>query len=120
MKYTLTEWLAEGERRFGANKKDWAFICPACGRISTQREFAALGVTANGVTRTCIGRHNGKGVAGLSLKKGDAPPADGCDWTAGGLLGTLNGGDVVDFGGGNKIAVFSFAEADANEAQGNG
>ena len=108
MRYTKKEWLAEGKRRFG-DIINWRFVCPACGRINSASEFKEAGAQPSAMYLNCIGRHNGKGVSGIKHKKGDIAPEFGCDWTAAGLFGTLNGGDIVVDDDGNEIMVFSFA-----------
>ena len=110
MKYTLSEWKAEGKRRFGGNFEDWKFVCPACGRVNTGREFKDFGAQPKDMYQTCIGRYNGKGISGLKHDKNDPAPEFGCDWAAFGLFGTLNSGDVVVADDGKETAVFSFAE----------
>ena len=32
---TQDEWLAEGTKRFGEDKRNWEFVCPACGRVQS-------------------------------------------------------------------------------------
>lgn len=110
MRYSYQEWLDEGRRRFGNNFEDWKFVCPACGRINTSREFKEAGATPDDMYLTCIGRHNGKGVKGIALKKGAPIPDHGCDWAAFGLLGTLSKGNMVLMENAKVIAVFPFAE----------
>jgi len=109
-KYTIEEWRAEGKRLFGDDYRDWRYVCPACGRINTGREFEVAGAAPNDSYSTCIGRHNGKGVKGIALKKGAPPPETGCDWAAFGLFGTLGAGCVVVNDEGIETEVFSFAE----------
>lgn len=104
MKYTLKEWQDEGKRRFGNNVENWAFKCPACGKVSTGQEFKDAGATPNDMYQTCIGRHTGKGTPTKDSK-------EGCNWAAFGLFGTLNGGDTVVAEDGKEIQVFSMAEA---------
>lgn len=103
MEYTHKEWLAELEKRFGRNPMRWAFTCPACGKTSTLQEFKDAGATPDDAYQTCIGRHTGKG----------SPTKDsrgGCNWAAYGLLGTLDGGDVIVTDAGKRVSVFSMAE----------
>lgn len=113
MKYTLKEWRAEAENRFGSNTEAWRFVCPACGRINTGREFRELDAEPNDMYQTCIGRHNGKGAEGAKHKPGTPPPEFGCNWAAFGLLGTLGKGDVVVTDEGKEVEVFSLAEKEA-------
>lgn len=84
-------------------------MCPTCGKISTGRDFEAAGATPNDIYNTCIGRHNGKGISGISFK-GDTSPEFGCDWATFGLFKTLGKGDVVVGENGYKIHVFAFAK----------
>jgi hypothetical protein len=106
-KYTLKEWQDEGERLFGNSPENWRFVCPACGRESTGREFKEAGADAEVMYKTCIGRHNGKG--GKPLKSKTTP--DVCDWAAFGLLGTLCKGNIVILDSGKEVEVFAFGGA---------
>ena len=110
IEHTLEEWRAEAIRRFGDNIGDWKFVCPACGRINTGREFIELGVEPNYMYSTCIGRHNGEGISGYEIKKSEPAPKFGCDWAAFGLFKTLGKGHVVVNGDGGKVDVFAFAD----------
>ncbi|MDR1629883.1 MAG: hypothetical protein LBS36_06695 [Oscillospiraceae bacterium] len=110
MQYMKEEWLAELKCRFGDDITKWAFVCPACGRITTLQEIKDVGGEPNDGYTKCIGRLNGKGVSGASLKKG-RHPKDGCDWAAFGLFGTLGKGDVVVGDNGKMIDVFRMADA---------
>lgn len=118
MKYTMEEWVAEGKRRFGENIKDWKFVCPACGRINTGREFCELGAKTNDIYQTCIGRHNGKGISGAGHKSGERAPEHGCDWSAFGLFGTLGKGDIVTEIDGSMLNIFAFAESAGSSDKG--
>jgi len=106
MKYTKKEWLAELENRFGKDQKNWAFVCPACGKISTVKEFNDVGANVNNAFQECIGRYTGK-EAPTKENKG------GCNWAAYGLFGTLTGGDIVtaEDGNGKGFSVFYMATA---------
>lgn len=56
---TLDEWNAEGERRFGADRMAWRFVCPGCGHVQAVEEFKALkdaGAEPNDAYLQCIGR----------------------------------------------------------------
>jgi hypothetical protein len=105
--YTHQQWLDELKSRFGENIIDWAFKCPACGKVSTGKEFKDAGAAPDDMYQTCIGRFNGKGKPYLD---GKGPYKDGCDWAAYGLFGTLNKGDIVIAKNGNRIEVFPMAE----------
>ena len=106
--YSKEEWLNELRKRFGENQLNWAFVCPACGKITKMSEFKEAGAKPNDAYSTCIGRHNGKGVSGMSIKKGEHP-SGGCDWAAFGLFGTLGKGDIVISEDGTKTEVFAIA-----------
>ena len=103
MNYTLTEWLAEQTRRFGDDRLDVAFICPACGKRSTVREFKEAGASPDDSYCNCIGRFTGKG----SPEESDGT---GCNWAAYGLFGTLGKGDTVTTEDGKTVGVFRLAE----------
>ena len=99
MEYTLEEWKAELTKRFGENPLDYKFVCPACGKISSGKEFKDAGATPNDMYCKCIGRFTGKGTPTKNSK-------DGCNWAAFGLFGTLDKGDVVITPEGKRVAVF--------------
>lgn len=103
-KYTHKEWLAELEKRFGDNSLNWAFVCPACGKVSTLQEFKDAGAEPSDSYQTCIGRHTGKGAP-------TKDSIDGCNWCAFGLFGTAGRGDVVIADDGSEIDVFKMALA---------
>lgn len=85
-KYTKTEWLAEGKRRFGTNFEDYKFVCPRCGRVNTGKEFREAGAEPNAMYCECIGRYD---------------ESKGCDWAAYGLFDIctveVDGQPVFDF-----------------------
>ena len=74
---TWPEFLAEGKKRFGENRNDWRFVCPACGHVQSVADF--------------LKRHP-------DAKPKDAVPwiffdcegrvdrSVGCNWTLGGLI----------------------------------
>ena len=101
--YTHQQWMDELKSRFGENIMDWAFKCPACGKVSTGKEFKDAGAAPDDMYQTCIGRHTGKGSPAKDSK-------DGCNWAAYGLFGTLNKGNIVITENGNRIEVFPMAE----------
>jgi hypothetical protein len=107
-KYTQKEWLNELRNRFGKDTKNWAFVCPACGKVSTVQEFLDAGADVNDSYQSCIGRFTGKG----SPKEGQ----DGCNWAAYGLFGTCGKGDTVISEDGKEIDVFAMAPKPHNEA----
>lgn len=114
---SLEEWRAEALRRGNGNFMDVAFKCPACGNVATPRDFVALGDDPNAAPQECIGRaHNRKRTPGVTVHEwGKGRP---CNWAAFGLLGTLNGGVKVRYPDGHEAAVFSFAEAGEDRADG--
>ena len=94
-KYNIAEWQSLGEKLYGKNLKDWKFKCPACGKISSGREFKATGLSPDSMHSNCIGRYNNR--------------ATGCDWAAYGLFGTLGKGAIVVKDDGEEVEVFCFA-----------
>lgn len=38
----LEDWLAEGERLFGPDKKQWKWKCPNCGHVQSIADFIEL------------------------------------------------------------------------------
>jgi len=72
----LDDYLAEGERLFGKDRKKWKFICPQCKTIQSYSDFIEAEVSPEDIPKylgfSCIGRFT-------EGKKG-------CDWTLGGLF----------------------------------
>ena len=93
MDYTLEEWKAEGEKRFGTDLTKWKFKCPKCGNIASGQEFMDVQQDPNSMYCECIGRHI---------------ESRGCNWAAYGLF------DICKVHV-NGEPVFEFAEEDANE-----
>jgi hypothetical protein len=108
-KYTFNEWKTEGKRRFGDDFKNWKFVCPNCGRVSSGNEFIENGAAFNDMYVTCIGRHNGKGD---DTKKDKKHLENGCNWAAFGLFKTMGKGDIVINDDGSETDVFAFAKVD--------
>jgi len=105
IKQTLGEWQSEMKRIFNSSD-EVAFVCPACGRISTIKDHVDAGGVADDAPRGCIGRTN---------KKGSSNGKDqgfGCNWAAYGLLGTLGKGRTIVFPDGHESEVFDFAPAE--------
>lgn len=102
----VSEWLAEGKRRFGAAVTKWRFVCPMCGKEYSVREFIDAGGEGgpNGAYQECIGRYNGAGAPGAA----DGNP-NGCNWVAYGLLGTCGKGRLILAPDGTVVEVFRFA-----------
>lgn len=101
-RYTVDEWRAEAERRFGLDPMAWRFVCPACGHVATIREWKLAGATSGEVAFSCVGRH--LEAARDAFAKGDGP----CNYAGGGLF-KLNPVTVVDEG--REHDVFAFAPA---------
>jgi hypothetical protein len=105
--YTLAEWLAEGERRFGPNQLQWRFKCPACGHVQAVEDFRpykAAGATTDTARFNCIGRYAGaQPNAGLN---GSGRAAGPCDYTSGGLFDLR---PVVVMVEGKELRSFDFA-----------
>lgn len=102
-KQTLEEWMNEGKERFGDDFSNWKFKCPACGHVSSIKEFKEFGADPNDAYQKCIGRVNGKGT------KDQTDLGNGCNWAAYGLFGTLGEGRTVISDQGNEVNVFDFA-----------
>lgn len=64
VKMTFTEWLAEGTRRFGADRMAWRFVCPVCKTEQGLADFKATTPLSDedirgAIAFSCIGRFNG-------------------------------------------------------------
>ncbi|QDM55870.1 hypothetical protein SEA_MAGICMAN_53 [Gordonia phage MagicMan] len=90
VKRTQSELADELERRFGADPKRWAFICPACKDVASAQDFTEALAATNAdrdagqyLGQVCIGRL-------LGALKREQPPGGyqgrGCDWAAFGLF----------------------------------
>lgn len=101
LKQTLEEWQAEMETRF-ESKTAVAFVCPACGKVTTIKEHMEAGGRPDHAPQQCIGRTTGLG------SKNQKDIGYGCNWTAFGLFGTLGKGREVVFPYGNVVEVFDF------------
>lgn len=92
------EWIQEGLRLFGPNKRDWAFRCPLCGQVQSVRDFLRHGLDPQGkVFNTCLG-----GLLSPSL----LPPRRRCDLAFERLEGLAL---VFVIYKGKNIPVFPFA-----------
>lgn len=109
----VDEWRARAKAIGAGDWLDAPFVCPACGNVATPRSFRAMGTEPARALTECIGRVSGAGSARGGRKKKRSKP---CDWAAGGLLGTLNGGVVVVTEDGKHINVFAFADDGPNPA----
>jgi hypothetical protein len=106
---THDEWLAEGERRFGGDVRDWKFVCPVCGEVQSIRDFEEKTKLKREEIRTviafsCIGRW----TEGPSNEMGSGKRP--CNYAGGGLF-RLN--PVAVEHEGQTLHVFAFAEAEA-------
>jgi len=76
------EWIQEGAKLFGEDRKKWRFKCPSCGNIQSYEDFEKLGIEhpENYAYFSCIGRFlkNSKGTIYNNLKP--------CNYTNGGLF----------------------------------
>ena len=105
---TRKEWEEEGTRLFGPDKKQWRFVCPACGHVAAVHEWLEGG-SQRMVACSCIGRLRPNPRD--SFGTGHGP----CNYAGGGLIG-LNPVEVVDCGGESVVRLFEF---DKNQESGN-
>lgn len=103
---SLSDWLADGERRFGTDQLKWKFVCPCCGHVQAIEDFRpykGMGATAETARFNCIGRY--AGAKRKAFGDGDGPGP--CDYTSGGLF------DVrpvcVSMPDGSRVGAFEFA-----------
>lgn len=91
-KYTTEEWINEGKRLFGNDRKTWKFKCVQCGHVQSYNDFLRNGIAEDQADRliafSCIGR---------------VVPDRGCDWTLGGLF-KIHKAEV------DNVPAFEFAE----------
>lgn len=84
---TQDELVAEMQKRFGADAKQWTFVCPMCKTRQSANDFYAAGFKpgTGEVNKylgfSCIGRFTNAGE-----HKTGTPPGKGCNWTLGGLF----------------------------------
>ena len=100
-KLTHAEWVAEAQRRFGADSGAWRFVCPSCGHVALVSDWFAAGAGEGEVAFSCVGRHLPK-----AKEMGQRPGP--CNYAGGGLF-RLNPVTVVDAGG-REHDVFEFAD----------
>lgn len=104
--YTLDEWHAEAEKRFGKDPMNWKFACPSCGHIQSVSDYKAAGAPSSACAFSCVGRWLPKEQIGEGFgKKGP------CNYAGGGLI-HLNPIRVLRPDGGTTEA-FDFAETTA-------
>ena len=73
----LKDFIAEGEKSFGKDRKKWQFICPSCKTKQSFEDFKNhTEVKSKDIQDylgfSCIGRYTKEKI--------------GCDWTLGGFL----------------------------------
>ncbi len=111
----LKDWLAEGEKRFGADMKLWKWKCSNCGHVQSIADFLELkklGMIKKEVDVgtlvyfSCIGRFDTRipkeEVGTIGDKKSP------CNYTLGGLFCFAKTHVISESG--EKIPVFEFAE----------
>lgn len=96
---TEEEWNAEGERRFGADRMLWRFICPSCGHVAAVKDWKAAGAPESAAAFSCVGRWTGAGGEKAFFLKGGP-----CNYAGGGLF-KLNPVTVGD----SDFRIFEFA-----------
>lgn len=111
--YTLDEWRSKLRDSFGTQARDFKFVCPACGKVTSVAEFVEAGLSeddaCNAAYQECIGRYTGAG----SPEKDKQP----CNWAAYGLFGTLGNGAIVVTPEGKRIEVFAIAETEVQHGK---
>lgn len=103
MEYTEKEWKKIITDRFGESVLNWKFKCPACGRVTSGKEYKEAGAQPDDIYQKCIGNFKGQG------KPDPKNNQYGCNWKAYGLFKL---GDVVVTEDGTKIDVFPIADGD--------
>lgn len=98
---TLEQYITDAEERFGADRMNWKFVCPACGYIASVAEYKEAGAPEGVVGFSCVGRWKGARRRAFG-DQGEGP----CDYSGGGLFG-LN---PVEIEGHHNY--FELAEAD--------
>lgn len=110
----VKDWLAEGERLFGTDRKLWKWKCPNCGHVQSMADFIELRekkvseVDPSTAYFSCIGRFDSRipekdvGTIFDKIKKNP------CNYTLGGLFCFAN--TFVIHESGERIPVFEFAE----------
>lgn len=113
----VNDWLAEGERLFGADKTQWKWKCSHCGHVQSISDFLELkklGIIKKEVDvgtivyYSCIGRFDTrilKENVGTIFDKIKRSP---CNYTLGGLFCFAK--TFVISESGERIPVFEFAE----------
>lgn len=105
------DWEAEGERRFGADRLNWKFVCPVCKHVQSVADYKAAGAPVDSAAFSCVGRWMENSRRAFE-ERGSGP----CNYAGGGLF-RLNP-VPVEMPGGKTINVFAFAPAESKEPDG--
>lgn len=103
--YTFSEWKAEGERRFGADRMRWRFVCPVCKHVASGADYRDAGAPEGAIAFSCIGRY----LDNKSLEAFAGKQTGPCTYAGGGLF-RLNPIRVTHATG-RASELFAFAEA---------
>jgi hypothetical protein len=103
---TYKEWAAEGEKRFGPDKRKWRFTCPSCSHVASVEDWLKAKAPEGAVAFSCVGRQT-KASDKNSFKNKGGP----CTYAGGGLfrlnpiivVGDMNGGET-------EHQLFAFAD----------
>lgn len=90
----LDNWKALGKTLYGDNLENYRFKCPACGRITSGKEFKDAGAEPNDIYQCCISRFLND---------------SSCKWAAYGFLDICKIRVLTPDG--KEIPVFEFADA---------
>lgn len=101
---TQEEWTAEGERRFGADRMQWRFVCPSCKQDTPVSAWRKAEAPDSAIAFSCVGRWS-DGNDNNTFKGKNGP----CKYAGGGLF-KLNPITVIESGG-KEHQLFDFAPA---------
>lgn len=101
--YTEKGWLAEGERRFGADRKGWKFVCAGCKTVQSAHDFMQHAKDKEAMRKDML-----RGIVGFSCI-GRYVDGIGCDWTLGGFFQIHT--SLIHTDEGKDVPVFDFADA---------
>ena len=99
MERTMTTdgFFAELDAQGVAKSADYAFRCVMCNTVQSMRSFVRAGATPETAEQqigfSCVGRFTDAGA--WNPKDAERAKVPGCDWTIGGLFGSLGRGVVV-------------------------
>lgn len=108
MVFSLEEWRAEGERRFGGDEMAWKWKCPSCGHVASAQDWQDAGAPVGAVAFSCVGRWKG-GRPAKTFRRSGGP----CDYAGGGLI-CINP-VIVTVDGHERLNIFEFAESAEKE-----